>query len=186
MSAYRQKPVLIEAWQIHAPDDQAHEPAPTWLVSAILNGTVAVATGGLAIATKEGEMLGQVGDWIIRGVAGELYPCKPEIFEATYDAVAADALGEPMTAPEVLALQTRPPPLPEEIDFPTGPEAYLDMRAGKFVRDEWILRKRMQPTDRMYTLREGGVTLWAGGPGSEQDARGMAARLGFQVFSDGA
>lgn len=39
----------------------------------------------LLIPTLEGEMRAEVGDWIIRGVKGELYPCKPDIFEATYD-----------------------------------------------------------------------------------------------------
>lgn len=42
---------------------------------------------GLWIPTLEGLMVGKEGDWIIRGVAGELYPCKPEIFEATYEVV---------------------------------------------------------------------------------------------------
>lgn len=46
---------------------------------------------GLRIPTKEGIMLGREGDWIIRGVAGELYPCKPDIFAATYEPVGADA-----------------------------------------------------------------------------------------------
>lgn len=42
---------------------------------------------GLWIPTLEGLMLGIQDDWIIRGVQGELYPCKPDIFEATYEAV---------------------------------------------------------------------------------------------------
>lgn len=42
---------------------------------------------GLAIPTLEGLMVGSENDWIIRGVQGELYPCKPDIFEATYEAV---------------------------------------------------------------------------------------------------
>ena len=40
---------------------------------------------GLMIPTLEGLMVGTEGDWIIRGVKGELYPCKPDIFEATYE-----------------------------------------------------------------------------------------------------
>ena len=39
----------------------------------------------LKIKTLEGEMTANVGDWIIKGVAGELYPCKPDIFEKTYE-----------------------------------------------------------------------------------------------------
>lgn len=41
----------------------------------------------LIIATLEGEMLANIGDWIIKGVKGEIYPCKPDIFEATYEPV---------------------------------------------------------------------------------------------------
>jgi len=43
---------------------------------------------GLKIPTLEGVMLGREGDWIIKGVNGELYPCKPDIFEKTYEPVA--------------------------------------------------------------------------------------------------
>ena len=39
----------------------------------------------MRIVTLEGVMVGNKGDWIIRGVKGEFYPCKPDIFEATYD-----------------------------------------------------------------------------------------------------
>ena len=42
----------------------------------------------LAISTLEGTMQARLGDWIIKGVAGEFYPCKLDIFEATYEAVA--------------------------------------------------------------------------------------------------
>ena len=42
---------------------------------------------GLAIPTLEGLMIESENDWIIRGVKGELYPCKPDIFEATYERV---------------------------------------------------------------------------------------------------
>lgn len=42
---------------------------------------------GLLIPTLEGAMLGVEGDWIIRGVQGEFYPCKPDIFAATYELV---------------------------------------------------------------------------------------------------
>lgn len=43
-------------------------------------------TGEMMIATLEGIMHASLGDWIIRGVKGEFYPCKPDVFEATYDA----------------------------------------------------------------------------------------------------
>ena len=43
------------------------------------------ADGELIINTLEGAMLAQKGDWVIKGVAGEFYPCKPDIFAATYE-----------------------------------------------------------------------------------------------------
>lgn len=45
---------------------------------------------GIVIHTLEGDMTASVGDWIIRGVAGELYPCKPGVFEATYELVTEE------------------------------------------------------------------------------------------------
>ena len=41
----------------------------------------------IVIPTLEGNMIASIGDWIIRGVQGEYYPCKPDIFKATYEAV---------------------------------------------------------------------------------------------------
>jgi len=46
-----------------------------------------VKRDGLKIFTLEGKMNADVGDWIIKGVKGEFYPCKPDIFAATYEAV---------------------------------------------------------------------------------------------------
>jgi hypothetical protein len=43
--------------------------------------------GGLVIKTFEGEHLASIGDYIIKGVKGEFYPCKPDVFEATYEPV---------------------------------------------------------------------------------------------------
>lgn len=48
--------------------------------------TFAMSEGNLFIATLEGEMRADKGDWIIKGVQGEVYPCKPDIFAATYEA----------------------------------------------------------------------------------------------------
>jgi hypothetical protein len=42
-------------------------------------------SGALEIDTLEGTMRGEVGDWIIKGVKGELYPCKPDVFATTYE-----------------------------------------------------------------------------------------------------
>ncbi len=95
---YRKKPVVIEAMRFHA-YTMALEPwsgAPhggdlyQWLT---LNGAKfwldqkSDGPAYLVIDTLEGPMRADVGDWIIKGVAGEFYPCKPKIFEATYEVV---------------------------------------------------------------------------------------------------
>lgn len=84
---YRKKPVEIEAMlydgtttrceEIHAWCGFQHDPE-------------AGCDSGIYIETLEGRMLASVGDYIIRGVQGEFYPCKPDIFEATYEPVSAD------------------------------------------------------------------------------------------------
>lgn len=83
MTKFRKKPVVVEAWLI---DFAAHRPA--WVDLAFFNETIdwCPAGEGLYINTLEGHMLGSMGDWLIQGVKGELYPCKPDIFAATYEA----------------------------------------------------------------------------------------------------
>ena len=82
MPKYRKKPVVIEAWQ-WTPHDKGEE-IPMWLV---MSNYELGPEDGLLIKTLEGTMRADPGDWIIRGVKGELYPCKPDIFAATYDPV---------------------------------------------------------------------------------------------------
>ncbi len=84
MAKFRKKPVVIEAVQwlnkkIVVP------PGPEWFLEAEQRGIVCLAGTSLFIKTLEGEMEAKPGDWIIRGVKGEIYPCKPDIFEATHD-----------------------------------------------------------------------------------------------------
>ncbi len=43
--------------------------------------------GSISIKTLEGSMIASIGDWVIKGVAGEFYPCKPDIFEQTYEPI---------------------------------------------------------------------------------------------------
>jgi hypothetical protein len=84
---FRKKSVVIEAWQLPAPnDDSTREAPPPWLMLAIVQKQVQVVPEGKAhIVTLEGIMTADVGDWIIQGVKNEIYPCKPDIFAATYD-----------------------------------------------------------------------------------------------------
>lgn len=74
---YRKKPVVIEAWRN---DDESV--FPEWLDSAELGREPG---GVILIPTLEGVMRADLGDYIIKGVKGELYPCKPDIFELTYE-----------------------------------------------------------------------------------------------------
>ncbi len=80
MSKFRKKPVVIEAvkW-----DGKLSTVEPLGIPSC----SQELTSDTLQIQTLEGEMTAQVGDWIIKGVKGEFYPCKPDIFAATYDPV---------------------------------------------------------------------------------------------------
>lgn len=85
MAKYRKKPVVIEAMQLKKPYSKVY----VWLVAneckwtEILDGR---KIDSVMIATLEGNIRASIGDWIIKGVQGEFYPCKPDIFEATYEA----------------------------------------------------------------------------------------------------
>ena len=80
MAKYRKKPVVIDAVQ--------------WIgtnLGDVLNlldsgdRKAGIENGKVIIYTLEGVMTGDKGDWIIKGVKGECYPCKPDIFEQTYE-----------------------------------------------------------------------------------------------------
>ena len=83
MAKYRKKPVVIEARQLTL--DSIEEVA-YWSNAIIKNRALAANRWYLVIHTLEGDHEAKIGDWIIKGVQGEFYPCKPDIFEATYEA----------------------------------------------------------------------------------------------------
>jgi hypothetical protein len=93
MGLYRKKPVEIEAFQWLADLEPTEQLG--WLMDALQAGTVRIVGSGeamsLLIETLEGAMTARPGDWVIKGVKGEIYPCKPDIFAQTYDAVGAPA-----------------------------------------------------------------------------------------------
>lgn len=78
---YRKKPVVIEAvqWTGENQDD----------IKVHMNTTILAIDKKthLLIRTMEGVMEALPGDWIIKGIKGEFYPCKPDIFEATYESL---------------------------------------------------------------------------------------------------
>lgn len=86
---YRKKPVVIEARQVDLDSDDlmALEELAAWCGGTINYVDSAGTIYGIDIKTLEGTMLAGHGDWIIRGVQGEFYPCKPDIFAATYEEV---------------------------------------------------------------------------------------------------
>ena len=100
---YFKKPVIIEAirwtgknlrevisFTDGRPDTKSHHAGMKWEEYEDL-----VARDGLKIFTLEGKMSATVGDWIIRGIKGEHYPCKPDIFAATYEEVGGLDQGSP-------------------------------------------------------------------------------------------
>ena len=82
MPQFRKKPVVIEARQWDG-EEATFEQMLMWDTEQA--STFAMSNGCLFIDTLEGEMRADKGDWIIKGVKGEMYPCKPDIFAATYD-----------------------------------------------------------------------------------------------------
>ena len=105
MPRYRKRPVEVEAFRL------GHQPFPGWFSGALVarvHPSTSVSVRGsvvrsiawepgpptaikITISILEGDVTAHDGDWIIRGVAGELYPCKNDIFEATYEEVDDDA-----------------------------------------------------------------------------------------------
>jgi hypothetical protein len=91
---FRKKPVEIEAVRVSEALKSAGtrwQSLPRWLEGAYDRGGVLFGNGFINIITSEGVMRGDYDDWIIRGVKGELYPCKPDIFAATYEPVEDSA-----------------------------------------------------------------------------------------------
>ncbi len=84
---YRKKPVVIEAVQLCAAGEDESPEVVDWLHANLPDGWEGTRDEGIDIPTLEGVMHASPGDWIIKGVKGECYPCKPDIFEATYEAV---------------------------------------------------------------------------------------------------
>jgi len=81
MPKYRKKPSEVEAFRFSVDNP------PDWFTQARADGTIVLQSDCAIIETLEGKMRADAGDWIIRGVKGELYPCKPSIFDLTYEKI---------------------------------------------------------------------------------------------------
>lgn len=97
MAKYRKKPVVIEAFQLNERGLVAED----WFWDAVSRNDIITHDFGkfhpnpawCEIKTLEGTMIANAGDFIIKGVNGEIYPCKPDIFEKTYE-IAESMKGE--------------------------------------------------------------------------------------------
>lgn len=104
MAMYRKLPVEVEARQFEGGAANA-TPLIDWMLASGCTATWSEAyeawesedgsmshparPEGITIRTMEGDMLARPGDYVIRGVAGEFYPCRSDIFEATYESATA-------------------------------------------------------------------------------------------------
>lgn len=84
MAKYKKKPVVVEAiqWTGKNLNDCREFLGNSYFDNSVLN-----SFNEILIETLEGKMRASVGDYLIRGIKGEHYPCKPDIFEATYEIV---------------------------------------------------------------------------------------------------
>ena len=94
MGKFRKKPVVIEAFKLTYEMATGSEPCPIWFVEAVEKDVVKVFVTEkinnsqyCQIKTLEGLMTANFTDYIIQGVRGEIYPCKSDIFDATYEKV---------------------------------------------------------------------------------------------------
>jgi hypothetical protein len=97
---WREKPVVIAAYRFE--NKIWRDGRPQWLLEAVKHGVVYFENRGAAsqllIKALGGTMRANLGDYIIQGVSGEIYPCKPDIFAATYE--PADVPETPPSAGE--------------------------------------------------------------------------------------
>ncbi|MDB5978691.1 MAG: hypothetical protein JWR07_5451 [Nevskia sp.] len=137
---FRKKPVVIEAFQF-AQRNNGPIPYPDWFDDALTrNDIITHGTGKWSdptepcyceIKTLEGVMRAEPGDWIIRGLKGELYPCKADIFVMSYES-AATPVPLPVE-PQLIYPPTMTPLLAHVMGFPnfhTGPIAHVFQKAG--------------------------------------------------------
>lgn len=88
MSHWRKKAVVVDAWQFMPPGQREELPAwidRRWFHEGVGTGGDAPIAPHMLIPTPEGVLRANLTDWIIRGVKGEVYPCKADVFAVTYE-----------------------------------------------------------------------------------------------------
>lgn len=152
---YRKKPIEIEAVQWDCSDVARRT------IMDFPEGRGACSEqddGSLKIATREGVMRADYGDWIIQGVQGELYPCKPDIFEATYEVALPDGFRPPrVKRPEgyVFGLTERV----RTADGSSMSDAVIANRGGEPQPKATPMLKR--PNPNLTPVRLPSSTLWS-------------------------
>lgn len=91
MPMFRKKPVVIDA-RLFDGSPESFKSMSDWLKASGAFLTYYGNGNRIKIPTLEGIMTADPGDWIIKGVKGEFYPCKPHIFELTYEPVSSTSL----------------------------------------------------------------------------------------------
>lgn len=102
MAKFRKKPIEIEAVPVHhllGAAEHNWNALPSWAKDAYEKGQLIFLNTGIIVSTPEGKMEGGITDWIIKGIKGELYPCKDDIFRQTYDLV--DETGKTYSLPQI-------------------------------------------------------------------------------------
>lgn len=85
---YRKKPVVIEAFMVDYESDRSKIDYPDWFFAAMKRGYIDYEDGKYHIKTLEGVMTVSHRDYVIKGIQGEIYPCKPDIFLDSYEQVS--------------------------------------------------------------------------------------------------
>lgn len=82
---FLKKPVVINAVPVRHVLEDSRDSWPEWVREAVESRKIILKEGWALIPTLEGQMCANHDDWLIRGVKGEIHPCKPDIFEKTYE-----------------------------------------------------------------------------------------------------
>ncbi len=99
MPKFRKKPVVIEAVHYDWNDQEYFMDQARDDVADFMDRDLIVVGDQIIIDTLEGQLTASKGDWIIKGVQGEFYPCKPDIFAATYEAASCQSVSLRITGP---------------------------------------------------------------------------------------
>ena len=133
------KPVTIECFKYDGDlkNTNGEFYVDRWAVEAFQSGVIYFKDGEMYIKTLEGDHHASVGDYIIRGVNGELYPCKPDIFEKTYDIVEGNSQVHEFVETKHDLLTTKYTKVLEEADYKyNAPHTFNVIKAQEETSEE--------------------------------------------------